>query len=44
MKGKQDDSGLGRIRNLLDASRDQDWAFVSRPRLTEATLLAWEAE
>jgi hypothetical protein len=44
VRGERADSTLGRIRDLLDASRGQDWAFVPRPRLTEAALLAWEAE
>ena len=44
MRGERGDSALDRIRDLLDTSRGQDWAFVPRSRLTEAALLAWEAE
>jgi hypothetical protein len=44
MKDKQVDSGLVRIRELLDASRGQDRAFVPNPRLSEGDLLAWEAQ
>lgn len=34
---------LSRIRALLDASRGQEWAYRTRPRLVESDLLAWEA-
>lgn len=43
MSGEYDPK-LDRVRKLLDASRDQEWAFVPRPTLNEQSLVEWEAE